>query len=113
MTLVQFRQALLTALSHHLPQARVIVTESRGISLVCKAELTAEVFISVYFNVLTDKTSYVLIQGNQRLIGRDNYRFWHRHPLGATDQHVPCLPPTPDEAIAELTEAVGKLTNSA
>lgn len=113
MTLVQFRQALLTAISHHLPQARVIVTESRGVSLVCKAELGTDVFISVYFNALTGKTNYALIRGNQRLAGCDNYRFWHRHPLGATDQHVLCLPPTPDEAIVELAETVGELANSA
>ncbi len=113
MTLAQFRQVLLAALNRHLAQARVTVTESRGISLICKAELSADLFVSVYFNALTDKTSYALIRGSQRLTGCDNYRFWHRHPPGITDQHIPCLPLTPDEAIAELAATVRPLMNSA
>jgi hypothetical protein len=112
MTLSQFRHALLAAFNGRLPQARVVVTESRGVSLVCRAELTAAIFIAVYFHALTGKTSYALIRGDQRLSGYDNYRFWHRHPLGTTDQHVPCLPLTPDEAIAGLAEAAETLINA-
>ncbi|MCX6028462.1 MAG: hypothetical protein NT169_04050 [Chloroflexi bacterium] len=113
MTLAQFRQALLASLNRRLPQARVTVTESRGVSLTCRAEVSADIFISVYFNALTDKTSYALIQGDRRLAGCDNYRFWHRHPSGVTDQHIPCPPLTPDEASAELAAAVKPLMNSA
>jgi hypothetical protein len=112
MTLVQFRQALLAALSRHLPQTRVTVTESRGIALTCKAEVSADAFVSVYFNALTDRTSYALVRENQRLAGCDNYRSWHRPPLGMTNQHIPCPPLTADEAIAELAAVVKMLSKS-
>jgi hypothetical protein len=45
----------------------------------------------VYFNALTGKTSYALIQKGRRIAGMDNYRYWHRHPAGAPDQL--CLAP--------------------
>lgn len=109
MTLAEFRQALVEALSKHFPRAGVTITESRGIVLTCRAELDAGTFVAVYFNALTGKTSYALIHHDQRVAGYDNYRFWHYHPMGAIDQHVPCAEPTPEDAITELAEVSAKL----
>ncbi len=105
MTLDQFRQALLQALRRHFSQSGVTITESRGIVLTCRVELDADTFVAVYFNALTGKTSYALIHQDQRVAGYDNYRFWHHHPMGAVDQHVPCAEPAPEDAIAELAAA--------
>ena len=58
---------------------------------------------------LTGKTSYALIHHGQRVAGYDNYKFWHYHPLGEMDRHVPCTEPTPGEAIAKLALASAKL----
>lgn len=109
MMLSQFRRDLEAALRLHFPNARLSSAESRGIALTCRAELTSDVFLAVYFNALTGNTSYALIQRDQRVAGCDNYRFWHRHPLGAADQHIPCDEPTPGEAVAQLAAAYSQL----
>ena len=109
MTLAEFHQALQFALSQHFPQAKVVITESRGIILSCKAELGFDAFIAVYFNALTGKTSYALIQAGQRVTGYDNYKFWHYHPLGTPDQHTPCAQPTTEEAMTQLAAASKQL----
>jgi len=110
MTLPEFKRALEAALKLHFPNTRLTLTESRGVALTCRAELTAEVLLAVYFNVLTGNTSYALIQRGQRVAGYDNHRFWHFHPLGAADQHIPCDEPTPEDAIAELAAANSNLS---
>lgn len=80
MKLGEFRQALVTALGQYFPQARVTIAESRDVTLTCKAELTADTFVAVYFNALTGKTSYALIRSGQRVAGYDNYRFLASSP---------------------------------
>lgn len=102
MRLAEFRRELVEALDRHLPRSGVTITESRGIALNCRAELDTDTFVAVYFNALTGKTSYALIHRDQRVAGYDNYQFWHHHPAGATNQHLPCTEPTPRDAIAGL-----------
>lgn len=109
MILTAFRKALLAALKRHFPHSKISVEERRGLILTCKAELNDETFIAVYFNALTGKTSYALVQRGQRVAGYDNYKFWHYHPLAATTQHVPCAEPTPEDALAELALVSAKL----
>jgi hypothetical protein len=109
MTLPEFKRSLEAALKLHFPNARLILTESRGVAVTCRAELTADVLLAVYFNALTGNTSYALIHQGQRVAGFDNHRFWHAHPLGAADQHIPCDEPTPEVAVAELAAVNSKL----
>ena len=109
MTLPEFRRALAAALKLHFPNARLILTESRGVAVTCRVELTVDVFLAVYFNALTGNTSYALIHQGQRVAGLDNHRFWHIHPLEAADQHIPCDEPTPEVAVAELAAGYSKL----
>jgi len=61
MTLEEFRQALMEALTRHLPGSSVTMMESRGITLTCRAELDVDTFVAIYFNALTGKTSYALV----------------------------------------------------
>jgi len=105
MTLGEFHRLLIAAFRRHCPQARVTIDESRGISLSGQAELAPDTFLAVYYNALTGKTSYALIQRGQRKAGYDNYRFWHRHPLEAPADHISCDEPSLDDAIAELVAA--------
>jgi hypothetical protein len=105
----EFRRALMEALNRHFPQALVTINESRGIALTCRAELDVDTLIAVYFNALTGKTSYALIYHDLRVAGYDNYRFWHYHPAGEANRHVPCAEPTPDDAIAEFVVVAAKL----
>lgn len=102
MTLKAFRQALTEAIRLHFADAGLVVAEERGICLTCRVELSTGALVSVYYNALTGKTSYALIFGGQRIVGYDNYRFWHHHPAEAPSQHIPCAEPTPEDAIQEL-----------
>ena len=111
MTLPEFKRALEAALDLHFPNARLFLTETRGVAVTCRVELTADVLLAVYFNALTENTSYALIQQGQRVAGFDNHRFWHAHPLGAADQHIPCDEPTPEVAVAELAAGYSKLSS--
>jgi hypothetical protein len=104
MKLREFRQAVQSALDRHLPDAEVTLIENRGIVLTGRAKLSGETFIAVYYNALTGKTSYALIHQDRRVAGYDNYKFWHHHPPGRTNHHVPCDEPTPEEAIAALAK---------
>jgi hypothetical protein len=101
-TLKAFRQALTEAIRLHFADAESAVTEKRGISLTCRADLRTGAFISVYYNALTGKTSYALIFDGQRVSGYDNYRFWHYHPAETPSQHVACAETTPKDALREL-----------
>jgi len=101
-TLKEFRQALTEAIRLHFADAGLVVTEKRGISLTCRAELRTGAFISVYYHALTGKTSYALVLDGKRVAGYDNYRFWHVHPAETPSQHVACAEPTPEHAIGEL-----------
>jgi hypothetical protein len=101
-TLKAFRQALTEAIRLYFADAGLVVTEKRGISLTCRVELSTDALVSVYYNALTGKTSYALIFDGQRVVGYDNYRFWHHHPAETPVQHIPCAEPTPKSAIEEL-----------
>ena len=102
MTLREFRQALTEAIRLHFADVELDVTERRGISLTCRAEMRTSAFISIYYNALTGKTSYALVFDGQRVAGYDNYRFWHYHPAEIPSQHVACAEPTPEDAIGQL-----------
>lgn len=104
MTLEQFRQALTEAIHLYFADVEIAVAESRGISLTCRAELNTGALVSVYYNALTSKTSYALIFDDQRIVGYDNYRFWHHHPAEAPDRHIPCEEPTPEAVIREFAQ---------
>lgn len=109
MALKEFRRALTIALNHHLSEAKVTIRENRGVVLTCRAKVDTDTFVAVYFNALTGKTSYALIYCGQRVVGYDNYKFWHHHPAGEPDRHIPCPQPVPEEAIAELARVMHQI----
>ena len=102
MTLTEFHRALTEAVRQHFADAELVVIEKRGISLTRRAELSTGALISVYYSALTGKTSYALVFEGQRVAGYDNYRFWHHHPAETPSLHVPCVEPTPGDAIEDL-----------
>ena len=57
-----------------------------------KARLRIEVglFVQVFFSERSGRLSFTLVQGNQRIYGRDReYGQWHRHPFGDAEHHEP------------------------
>ncbi len=55
----------------------------------------ANSFISVFYNVTTEKTAFALVEHDQRIYGADNAKIgWHKHPFGHPRTHLPCEPIT-------------------
>jgi hypothetical protein len=109
MTLSEFRVRLLQAITLHLPAARVRVQEQRSIVLKVRAQVEDDLFLDVYFNELTGKTSYTLVHKEQRVLGYDNYQFWHCHPYGRPADHVACEEPEIEVVLAEVGEVAEQL----
>jgi hypothetical protein len=80
--------------------------------LEARAWLDEETFIEFYFNSLTGRKNYALVHRQQRVMGYDNYKFWHRHPFGKAQEHIPCSEPALDEVIVEMKEVTELLRAS-
>ena len=104
MTTAEFMACLLTALKSHFPDATLKVEEKRGVVISIRAEIAVGELIQAYFNGITHKTSYAFIRNGKRVLGYDNYRFWHKHPGDAPDSHQRCDEPSPEFVIAEMRE---------
>ncbi|MBC8264440.1 MAG: hypothetical protein H8E47_10000 [Anaerolineales bacterium] len=109
MTITEFKDLLLVTIATYFPAAKVESIERRTAILQVRAIIDEETFAAVYFNALTDKKSYVLVYHKQRVMGYDNYKFWHHHPFDDPDVHAPCEEPSTEEVIAEMKSAVDKL----
>lgn len=104
MTTSEFKARILAALGAHFPNASIEIEEKRGIVISARAEIAAGELIQVYFNGITQKTSYALIRNNQRILGYDNRLSWHKHPADAPHTHQECAEPAPEAVIAEMRE---------
>lgn len=109
MSIVEFESALREAIERDLPGVPLKVERQRAILLRATITISEETFANIYFNALTGKTSFALVHRSERVMGYDNYRFWHYHPLGKVQEHIPCSPPTVGEAISKIAEAAEKI----
>lgn len=50
-------------------------------------------FIDVFYNELSGRTAFALIEGEQRIFGADNTGYWHIHPFDDPDRHEPVNSP--------------------
>jgi len=67
-----------------------------------RVHLADDSFIEVFFNTATERVSFALISGNQRIYGKDNAKIgWHEHPAGTQQLHRPCAPVSFEEFLAE------------
>jgi len=106
MTLDEFRERCVSAAEEHFARADLRIRTRRGTVFEARVQIDEETFVAVYFNALTGKTSYTLISGGQGVMGYNNYRFWHHHPLGCPQEHVPCEEPAIEDLFAEMREAI-------
>jgi hypothetical protein len=58
--------------------------------LKLRVHLGASLFVDIFFNADTGKTSFALIKDGQRIFGVDNTRRWRLHPFGNPERHCPC-----------------------
>jgi hypothetical protein len=61
------------------------------------------VFVEIYYNALTGKKSYALINKGVRIFGCVNYKFWHLHPVDNPSEHIPCDEPTMQDVFSKVT----------
>jgi hypothetical protein len=109
MTITEFKELLLAAIAIYFPTAHVESTERRTAILQIRAIIDEETFAAIYFNALTGKKSYVLISHGQRVMGYDNYQFWHHHPFDDPAVHIPCEEPSTEDVITAMKSVVEKL----
>ncbi len=57
-----------------------------------RADLRPDLFVDVFYNAVTGKTSFALIRSSVRLYGVDNTTSWHVHPFEDPDSHQTCPP---------------------
>ena len=96
------KNELLQLLEKYFPSIRIESKEKRGIILEVRAPIDEVTFIVVYANAITGKRSFALISKGERIIGYDNYKFWHYHPPGEPNSHIPCDEPSIESIILEF-----------
>ena len=57
-----------------------------------RAFIHDNIFIDIFYNAETNKYSFALISGNERIFGADNLRFWHIHPFEDPESHIETAP---------------------
>jgi hypothetical protein len=84
-------------------QSYTVTVEDNTVTKV-RADLGPHLFVDIFYNARTRKTSYALIENEARIFGADNTSIgWHIHPLGDPDSHQPSEPVTID-AFLETVE---------
>jgi hypothetical protein len=112
MTVDEFGARLWSAIADHLADAQIYLDVQRSVVVQGRVVIADEIFLSVYFNALTSKTIYALIHRNQRVMGYDNYRFWHLHPFGSPHEHIPCDEPDVKDVVTAVAAAVKIIQSS-
>ncbi len=75
--------------------------------LKVRVYLTNARFIEVFYNIMTEKVAFALIEGEERTYGKDNAKMgWHVHPWENPREHVPCEPVTFAEFLQEVEKLV-------
>jgi hypothetical protein len=68
-------------------------------------------FISVFFNVTTEKAAFALVVENQRVYGKDNAKMgWHVHPFEAPHEHRTCQASSFGEFLGEVESHFEEVT---
>lgn len=106
MSLEEFENRLRAAISSHLTSVQIYLEAQRGIVVQGRIVIDDELFLHVYFNALTSKTIYALIHRGQRVMGYDNYRFWHYHPFDSPNDHIPCNEPDVNDVLVVVASAI-------
>lgn len=104
MNIVEFKSELITNINNFFPKADITIVEKRGIMLEVRVNISEYVFVEIYYNALTGKKSYALINKGVRIFGCDNYKFWHLHPVDNPSEHIPCDEPTMQDVFSKVED---------
>jgi len=110
MNTITFRNDFCSLAQEFFPNSKITILEKRNIILEIRLEISEFIFIEIYYNSLTDKKSYAFIKDNNRIAGYDNYKYWHIHPCGDPDKHIPCEEPSMKEVFSYMHNICEDLT---
>ena len=96
------RDQLCDLFKNQFPHAEFFISERRSAILEIRIFFTPEVFMESYFNAITGKKSFALVESGKRIWGYDNYRYWHHHPIENPESHVPCNEPSLKKIVDEV-----------
>ena len=109
MKIEDFRNLLISIAKRKFPDASITLREKRSITVEARVKVSEEIFIEVYYNILSDKKSFALVKNNQRIFGYDNYKYWHVHPQNNVTAHIPCEEPSAEKVFEEIKEIIPSL----
>jgi hypothetical protein len=99
--------AQLAALAHiHFPSARLETIYCRTEMASLRLIISPRLFVDIYYNTLTGRFDFSLIQGTSRIFGYDNLKIWHFHPFDHPNDHVECIAPTLEQILVETSEVI-------
>jgi hypothetical protein len=68
---------------------RLAALEQTDDVLKARLEIQAGLFVHFFCSVASGRVQMALVQGSQRLYGRDRENEqWHTHPFGQADKHI-------------------------
>ncbi len=103
MTLGEF-QARIFLTAQHSPICTVpIVLRLTTTAIKVRVELIDGYFIDAFFNEVSGRTAFALIEKGDRIFGADNAGGWHIHPFISPSDH---LPVTDAVSIAEFVDMI-------
>ena len=103
------RDQLCDLFKNQFPDAEFSISERRSAILEIRIFFAPEVFMESYFNAITGKKSFTLVESGRRIWGYDNYRYWHHHPTEDPESHVPCNEPSLKEIVDEVQTVLTRI----
>ncbi len=106
-----FVQDLLTALAT-LPLVKKVDLQTEGPIVRGRALINPDLFLSFYYNAVTQTQAFALIKHNQRVWGIDfdAMRGWHLHPVNDPANHLPIESLSVPAIVEQLRRALEALT---
>lgn len=88
LTISQFEQTIFSICGNSKIIQSVAQIQAGFDWVAIRAYISETLFLDVFYNERTGKTSYALIKNNQRIFGADNAKKqWHWHPFPAPHKH--------------------------
>ena len=89
MTLDEFEDLVPLACANSSIVSGVAIISSGVTWIRLRAYLVENIYFDAFYNEVTGKTAYALIQGDHCIFGADNTGGWHWHPFEKPQSHRP------------------------
>lgn len=89
MTLGEFQARIFLTAQHSSICTVPIVLRLTTTAVKVRVELINGYFIDAFFNEVSGRTAFALIEEGDRIFGADNAGGWHIHPFTSPSDHLP------------------------